>query len=71
MSFYQILGKPSPYRHKSIALGVIQKDMGDWKIGSNARGPDIDIRIISNFSKIYQVPRMRWWRRWIQKLGIL
>jgi len=71
MGYYHILGKEHFMGSKSIAMGVIQKNMGVWRTGSYGRSPDIDVRIISNFSRIYQKPRERWWSRWMQRLGIL
>jgi len=71
MGFHHILSKDHPVGHKWIALGVLQKAMGDWRSGTGARSFEPEVRMISNFSKIYQKPRLRWWSRWIQKLGIL
>jgi hypothetical protein len=71
MGYHHILSKSLPAGHKAIALGVLQRNLGGWKSGAPARIPEIDVRMISNFSRIYQKAPVRWWSRLIHKFGIL
>jgi len=71
MGFYPILSKYQlPKNHRSIALGVIVRGMGNWLPGHNRKNPEIHVSMISNISRVYgSVPRTSW-RHWMQKFGI-
>lgn len=71
MGFHNILSKEQPHGYKWIALGVLQRSMGGWRLGSQSRTPEIEVRMISNFSRAYLKPPSQWWRRWIQRLGVM
>ena len=53
--------------HKIIALERILRGMGRWLPGYNRRTPEIEVTMISNYSRIYQPVLSRGWRRWVQR----
>ena len=71
MGFHHILGKKSiPSTHRSIALGVIVRGMGNWLPGNNRKNSEINVSLISNVSRAYGFLPRSGWRSWIHKLGI-
>lgn len=71
MGYYHILDRrENPKNHSAIAVDQIFQSMNRRGAFSGKKITEIQVSMISNFSKVYQGPQSKWWVRWIYKLGL-
>lgn len=72
MGYYNIWGKERIQKNRvSLSSGLIFQNVERKGIFAGRISPVIHVEVISNLSKVYRSQRSGWWKRLIQKIGIL